>query len=181
MGRANSAAAVMGLVRAALRGYALEGHAPAGVLRGLNVMVSAMEDSAIVTCLVGVVDLESGAAELACAGHVPPVMMTDAGSCGTVAIDPGPPLGVAGAEYVGTSATLPPGATLVLFTDGLVEAREQPVDDGIATLCTVLDDAVGPAYGQVISAEQVCAAAIERMGRGESTVDDVAVLVLHRD
>ncbi len=59
MGRGVRAAAVMGQVRAALRGYVLEGHAPAEVLRRLNVIVSAMEDSSIVTCLVGTIDVAS--------------------------------------------------------------------------------------------------------------------------
>jgi PAS domain S-box-containing protein len=181
MGRGVRAAAVMGQVRAALRGYALEGHAPDGVLGRLNLMVSAMEDSAIVTCLVGTVDLASGEVELSCAGHVPPVRADVDGSCGVVTLDPGPPLGVLGATYDVTRLRLEPGDVLAMFTDGLVEAREQPVDDGIAALCAALDGVLGRADGvEVPVAEQVCAAAIALMGRGETTVDDVAVLVLRR-
>ena len=181
MGRGVRAAAVMGQVRAALRGYALEGHAPDGVLGRLNLMVTAMEDSAIVTCLVGTVDLASGEVELSCAGHVPPVRAGLDGSCDVVKLEPGPPLGVLGATYDVTSMRLAPGAVLAMFTDGLVEAREQPVDDGIAALCAALDGVLGRADGvEAPVAEQVCAAAIALMGRGETTVDDVAVLVLRR-
>jgi PAS domain S-box-containing protein len=181
MGRGVRAAAVMGQVRAALRGYALEGHTPDGVLGRLNLMVSAMEDSAIVTCLVGTVDLASGEVELSCAGHVPPVRAAADGSCGVVNLEPGPPLGVLGATYDVTSLRLGPGDVLAMFTDGLVEAREQPVDEGIAALCAALDGVLGRADGvEAPVAEQVCAAAIALMGRGETTVDDVAVLVLRR-
>jgi PAS domain S-box-containing protein len=180
MGRGIRAAAVMGQVRAALRGYALEGHAPAGILRRLNVMVSAMEDSSIVTCLVGTLDVTDGQMELACAGHVPPVVASPAGACARAALDPGPPLGVFGAEYGSTRGHVPHGGALVVFTDGLVEARDQPVVDGIAALCSVLGEVLHPA-GPPITAEAVCAAAIGKMGRGEATLDDVAILVIRRD
>jgi PAS domain S-box-containing protein len=177
MGRGVRAAAVMGQVRAALRGYALEGHSPATVLRRLNVMVTAMEDSSIVTCLVGTLDLSNGEVELACAGHLPPVRASAAGACRLLSLDTvGPPLGVLGAQYGPTRTRVPVGGALVLFTDGLVEAREQPVDDGIATLCSILGDVLSA----VPSAEEVCAAAVEKMGRGDATVDDVAVLAIRR-
>lgn len=177
MGRGVRAAAVMGQVRAALRGYALEGHSPATVLRRLNVMVTAMEDSSIVTCLVGTLDLSHGEVELACAGHLPPVRASAAGACRVLDLDTvGPPLGVLGAQYGPTRTRVPIGGALVLFTDGLVEAREQPVDDGIETLCAILGDLLSA----VPSAEEICAAAVERMGRGEATVDDVAILAIRR-
>jgi PAS domain S-box-containing protein len=177
MGRGVRAAAVMGQVRAALRGYALEGHSPATVLRRLNVMVTAMEDSSIVTCLVGTIDLSNGEVELASAGHLPPVRASAVGACRVLDLDTvGPPLGVLGAQYGPTRTRVPVGGALVLFTDGLVEAREQPVHDGIATLCSILGDVLSA----VPSAEEVCAAAVEKMGRGEATVDDVAILAIRR-
>jgi PAS domain S-box-containing protein len=177
MGRGVLAAAVMGQVRAALRGYALEGHSPATVLRRLNVMVTAMEDSSIVTCLVGTLDVSHGEVELACAGHLPPVLASAVGACRVMNLDTvGPPLGVLGAQYGPTRTRVPVGGALLLFTDGLVEAREQPVDDGIATLCSILGDVLSA----VPSAEQICAAAIEKMGRGDATVDDVAILAIRR-
>jgi PAS domain S-box-containing protein len=177
MGRGVRAAAVMGQVRAALRGYALEGHSPATVLRRLNVMVTAMEDSSIVTCLVGTIDLSNGEVELASAGHLPPVRASAVGACRVLDLDTvGPPLGVLGAQYGPTRTRVPVGGALVLFTDGLVEAREQPVHDGIATLCSILGDVLSA----VPSAEEVCAAAVEKMGRGEATVDDDAILAIRR-
>jgi PAS domain S-box-containing protein len=180
MGRGVRAAAVMGQVRAALRGYALEGHDPPGMLRRLNVMVSAMEDSSIVTCMVGVLDVETGDLDLACAGHVPPLVAAATGSCDVLRIDPGPPLGVHGAGYTSTRLRLSPGAAIVLFTDGLVETREQPVDEGIDALCASLVGELAPLGPTEATADALCAAAIERMGRGTSTLDDVAVLVVRR-
>lgn len=178
MGRGVRAAAVMGQVRAALRGYALEGHTPTGILSRLNMMVTAMADSSIVTCLVGALDVTTGEADLACAGHVPPIVATAAGDCGALQLDPGPPLGVVGAQYGVSRVRLAEGGALVMFTDGLVETREQPVDDGIAALCSIVAEVLLPSAGLPSNAEQVCSAAVERMQRGEATVDDVAVLVV---
>lgn len=179
MGRGIRAAAVMGQVRAVLRGYALEGHAPAALLSRLNVMVSAMEDSSIVTCLVGMVDLASGDAEMACAGHVPPIRLEPTIACGAVPLDPGPPLGVLGPPYVTTSVRLAAGGTLVLVTDGLVESRDQPVDDGIAALCAALDE-VPHLPEQPVTADALCQTAVSKMIRGQHAGDDVAVLVVRR-
>jgi PAS domain S-box-containing protein len=183
MGRGVRAAAVMGQVRAALHGYALEGHPPAGILRRLNVMVSALEDSSIVTCLVGVLEVASAEMELACAGHVPPILATPTG-CGPVPLGPGPPLGVPDAPYGSTRGRIPVGGALVAYTDGLVEARDQPVDDGIDALCSIVDDLLNatadPDHGPGATAEQICSSTVQRMGRGQDTDDDVAVLVLRR-
>jgi serine phosphatase RsbU (regulator of sigma subunit) len=179
MGRGVRAAAVMGQVRAVLRGYVLEGHAPAATLSRLNVMVSAMEDSSIVTCLVGMIDLASGDGELACAGHVPPLLVDPSNDCRAVRLDPGPPLGVQGVAYGTTSVRLAPEATLVLFTDGLVEARDQPVDDGIHALCLALSE-VPHLPERPVTADELCKTAVEKMGRGQQVGDDVAVLVIRR-
>jgi len=183
MGRGVQAAAVMGQVRAALRGYALEGHAPVGVLRRLDVMVTAMEDSEIVTCLVATVDTASGEVELACAGHLPPVQLSAGGECRLLPLDPGPPLGVVGAQFAPIRTRIPAGGALVLYTDGLVETREQPVEDGMADLCHGLVKLLGPEghqQGIAATAERLCQAAVTMMGRGQSTDDDVAVLVVRR-
>ncbi|MEO7979947.1 MAG: SpoIIE family protein phosphatase [Sporichthyaceae bacterium] len=183
MGHGVHAAAVMGQVRAALRAYALEGHGPAGVLRGLAMTLAAVEEPSIVTCLVVLLDLDTGGAELASAGHLPPVL-AGYGGCELVTLEPGPPLGVPDGEYATTQALLPPGGTLVLFTDGLVEARDQPVGDGLATLCDIVRHAARG--GASVSASEVADQAVAGMGRvdeqgrTDATADDVAILVAHR-
>jgi PAS domain S-box-containing protein len=180
MGRGIRAAAVMGQVRAALRGFALEGHAPVGILRRLNVMVAAMEDPAIVTCLVAVLDLTTGDIELASAGHLSPLRVSDREPCAPLEIVPGPPLGVLGALYESSRARVAAGEGLVAFTDGLVESREQPVDEGIDALRAVLDEMLGDGAGEELLPDELCTSAVAGMGRGGTTADDVAVLVVRR-
>ena len=184
MGHGIRAAAIMGQVRAALRAYALEGHDPDRVLRGLNMTVAALEVSAIVTCLVATLDLRTGALQLASAGHLPPVLGTAGGECRLLRLDPGPPLGVPDATaYELTEAELPAGGTLVLCTDGLVESRDQPVGDGLATLCRVL----ARAMSSPLSTAELAGRAIsgmgrlDELGRTDATADDLAILVVRRD
>ncbi|MDQ1665054.1 MAG: hypothetical protein QOH75_1085 [Actinomycetota bacterium] len=180
MGRGVRAAAVMGQVRAALRGYALEGHGPGGILRRLNAIVTTLGTSAIVTCLPVLLDLDTGDLEMACAGHVPPLFAAPDGSCSLLPLEPDPPLGVLGTAYGSTRAHLALGSTLVLFTDGLVEGRDQPVADGMNSLCEVITAALPSGWDGTVTADQVCTAAIDGMGRSEGAIDDVAVLVVRR-
>jgi serine phosphatase RsbU (regulator of sigma subunit) len=182
MGRGVRAAAVMGQVRAALRGYALEGHNPDSVLRRLNVMVCAMEETSIVTCLVAVVDTTTGAFDVAVAGHPPPVLAEPTKGCVLLRLEPDPPLGLPGAEYGSCRRHLPAGGTLVLFTDGLVESRDQPIGDGLTALCHRLEPvfAEEASADEGVSAAAVCAAAVRVMERSRAE-DDVAVLVATRE
>jgi serine phosphatase RsbU (regulator of sigma subunit) len=180
MGRGIRAAAVMGQVRAALRGFALEGHAPVGILRRLNVMVSAIEDPAIVTCLVAALDPTTGEVELASAGHLSPLRVSDREPCTPLELVPGPPLGVLGAQYESSRARIAPGEGLMAFTDGLVESREQPVDEGIEALRAVIDEALGDGSGEALLPDELCTSAVAGMSRGGATADDIAVLVVRR-
>ncbi len=182
MGHGVRAAAIMGQVRTALRAYALEGHGPVGVLGGLNVTVAALEESAIVTCLVAMLDVSSGVLQLAAAGHPPPAIVTPDSDCRLLPLDPGPPLGVPDAAYAPTEGLLPPGGTLVMFTDGLVEARDQPVGDGLATLCRVLTDAMASDLSPAEVAGRAVSdmGRVDELGRTDATADDVAILVVRR-
>jgi hypothetical protein len=68
----------------------------------------------------------------------------------------------------------------VVFTDGLVESREQPVDEGIDALRAVLDEALGDGSGKALLPDELCTSAVAGMSRGDATADDVAVLVVRR-
>jgi serine phosphatase RsbU (regulator of sigma subunit) len=71
------------------------------------------------------------------------------------------------------SAWLEPGSALVLFTDGLVEERHRPLDEGLAELVTVLSRCSG-------SADELCDRVIAEMFDARLQEDDVAVLVVLR-
>jgi anti-sigma regulatory factor (Ser/Thr protein kinase) len=159
MGRGLRAAAVMGQLRAALRAYALEEWAPAELLARLDLMVASLPGLALATCLYGVYepavpplgaagshDDRVGADEradrparvvLAGAGHPAPLLVCPDDAPRYIELDPGLPLGVGdGTRFAETTVDLPPGSSLVFFTDGLVESRHQSVSEGLDLLCS---------------------------------------------
>ncbi len=179
MGRGVRAAAVMGQLRAALRSYAVEGQPPARMLEHLGAFTEVLEGEHLVTCLVGIHDALGGTMTLASAGHPPPLRLGNGGAAGYVDVRPGLPLGVppvlsegAEAGYEECTVTLEPGATLLMFTDGLVEDRDTPVGEGLERL------AAGFAGHPPADAETVCEAALRLMGRDASHEDDTAVLAM---
>ncbi len=175
MGRGVRAAAVMGQLRAALRGYALEGHPPDGVLRRVDALVQALEDGELVTAVYGVLDPATGDLQLASAGHPGPVHLHADGRVTTVELDPGPPLGVGHLFAEVVTLRLAPGDTALFFTDGLVEDRSMPVYEGIDTLVEALRQTPDRWRG---TAEGACAAALRAMNRGPDHDDDIALLAV---
>ena len=175
MGRGVRAAAVMGQLRASLRGYALENHPPQDVLARVDALVQALEDGELVTALYGVLEPGTGALTIASAGHPAPVVVRRDGEVTGVELDPGPPLGVASRSFGVADVRLEPGDTLLLFTDGLVEDRSLPVYEGIEKLRAGL---AADARARSGCPDAVCAAALEVMGRGPSHDDDIALLAV---
>jgi len=85
---------------------------------------------------------------------------------------PGPPLGVVHeAAYDSTEVVLPASSTLLLYTDGLIERRGEPVDVGLNRLCSVTAN---------VAPEQVCRDVMLRLVGSRSTIDDVALLAIGR-
>ena len=175
MGRGVRAAAVMGQLRASLRGYALENHPPHGVLARVDALVQALEDGELVTALYGVLDPKAGALTIASAGHPAPVVIRSDGDVAGIELDPGPPLGVDTRSYGAVDVHLAPGDTLLLFTDGLVEDRTLPVYEGIEKLRAGL---AADTRARSACPDAVCAAALEVMGRGPGHDDDIALLAV---
>lgn len=172
MGRGLEAAAVMGQLRAALRAYAMVDQRPAAVLSLLDAAVSSLEQSAITTCLYAVLDPVSRRVRIASAGHLPPLLVHAEGGGEYLELEPGPPLGVAWEPPAELELVLPEGAALVLFTDGLVEDRHQPVEDGMLRL----RNATGAAQG--LTPDELCTALLVAAGRDGLLDDDCALLAV---
>lgn len=166
-----AAAVVMGRIRSALRAYALEFPAPADVLHKLDRKMQYFEDNAIMaTVSYAVLDPATGQLAVSLAGHLPPVIAAPGqhGALAEIAADP--PIGITDpSRREVTTLTLEPGAVLCLYTDGLVERRDELIDDGITRLC----QAVAPGLP-----EDVCVSAMQAMVGYQSPRDDVALLVL---
>ncbi|MDA0185560.1 SpoIIE family protein phosphatase [Solirubrobacter phytolaccae] len=140
-GRGLDAAATMGQLRNALRAYALKGAGPGAVLDDLHTLVNQSADEITFATVVYVVlDLASGACEVATAGHLPPFVTGQ----GYVDTPPCPPLGFGEVDGCSSNTfTLGVGQTLWLYTDGLVESRTASIDiglDALAATATRVDD-----------------------------------------
>lgn len=133
-GRGVEAAAIMARLRFAVRAYLLEGHPPELALTMCSSDLDYGQDGHMATALVGVGDLTTRQITMASAGHLNPLLVAG-GSATFLDARPGPPLGVEPTRYSSTSFPMPCGAvTLLAYTDGLVERRDEPLDAGLARL-----------------------------------------------
>jgi PAS domain S-box-containing protein len=142
-GRGVAAAARMGQLRSVARAYAVEGHPPAEVVARLNLYHQALRADDMTTLVYAVVEPDLGRLRLVNAGHPPPALVVPGaparlleGSC--------PALGIAEISRPPEIVVdFPAGATLVLYTDGLVERRGVGIDAALAKLLRALGSAPG--------------------------------------
>jgi serine phosphatase RsbU (regulator of sigma subunit) len=163
------AAAVMGQLLHALRAYALEGHMPAVLTANLDRLVLDAELT-MTTCLCGVFDPVSGILEYANAGHPPPLIRRAGGSVERAWDGRGVALGVGpSAPRKQTRLQLAVGDVLLLYTDGLIERRGEPLDVGIDRLATLL-------AGAAPAAAAICGEIVAALT--SEPADDIALLAL---
>ena len=130
------------------------------------------EPDALATVLYAVIDPAFGQARISSAGHYPPVVASPGGPAELAEITSDLMIGAApDVQRQATTVQIPPGAVLCFYTDGLIERRDRPIDDGLAKLCQAVT--AGPP-------DAVCAAVMGIMIGHEPARDDVALLVLRR-
>ncbi|MFG2527496.1 SpoIIE family protein phosphatase [Streptomyces sp. NPDC048516] len=123
----------------------------------------------LATCVYAVYDPVTRRATFANAGHLPPAVVEDGEDALLLDVPPGMPLGVGGEPFEEIEVELPDGALLALYTDGLVESRHHPLEEGLQAFRTALSHADRPledACDQVLSAMDT--------SHGE---DDIALLM----
>jgi PAS domain S-box-containing protein len=174
VGRGLSAAAVMGQLRASARALLLTGAAPATLLEQLDSVAAVIPDAFCTTVFVAILDTRSETLIYSSAGHVPgvlaapesrPQLLTDARSV-PLAVqrdDPRPQ----------AVAALAAGSTLLLYTDGLVERRDEPIDAGIARVAKLLTQTIE------LPVDAVADAMLDKLAPAVGYDDDVAI-VLYR-
>jgi serine phosphatase RsbU (regulator of sigma subunit)/integral membrane sensor domain MASE1/anti-sigma regulatory factor (Ser/Thr protein kinase) len=144
-GHGLAAAATMGQLRMALRAYALQDPAPSAVMRGVHQLASQLPVPEMATLIYLLYDPATRQLRFTNAGH-PPALVVDDGAATFLRGALGPPIGVtADPTYAETTHALSPGATLLLFTDGLVERRGQSISDGLDRLSEAAVAATGEA------------------------------------
>ena len=140
-GHSLHAATVMGEIRHALRAFAIEGHPPLAIAGLVNDVLRKHHPNVIATLCMAVLDPVTGELELFNCGHIPPLIVhgQDATYFGQGGLMLGLPMHNAHVER----AVLPPVATVLLFTDGLVEDRRFFLDDTMEQLRLAAQDAGG--------------------------------------
>ncbi|WP_060881760.1 ATP-binding SpoIIE family protein phosphatase [Streptomyces scabiei] len=171
MGRGVRAAAVMGQLRTAVRAYARLDLPPHEVLQLLDGLATEIDPNQIATCAYAVHDPNEGRLVYASAGHLPILVRDESGTVLRADEPTGPPLGTGGWTHTSGSIPLGPGSTAVFYTDGLVERRNEDLDEGIAALERALSGATG-------TPQVVCDRLVRATGVTADHDDDVAVLVL---
>ena len=181
VGHDTEAAAAMGQLRGLLRGIAYrDGAGPAQVLSDLDAAVRGLGMHTMATAAVARVEQtpeqrDAGLTTLrwSNAGHPPPLVLHTDGRVEELAAErPDLMLGVdPAAPRTESVLTVRRGATLLLYTDGLVEGRDLPLDEGIGRL----RDALAELGDQPL--DRLCDAVIERL-RPERLQDDIALVAI---
>ncbi|MGX1852339.1 SpoIIE family protein phosphatase [Streptomyces sp. NPDC055299] len=168
MGSGINAAATMGQLRNTTRALADLGLDPAQVLQHVDRSSTGLEQ-AIATCVYAVHDPHRGECRIATAGHLPPVLLRPGRAPALLDLPTGAPLGVGDVTFHATTIDLTPGDQLVLYTDGLVETRDQDIDTRLQVLVGLLDT-------PRMSLEETCDHLLRTL-RHPDDYDDVALLI----
>jgi PAS domain S-box-containing protein len=172
VGRGLPAAAIMGQLRSSARALLLTGAQPAVLLEQLDAAASLIPNAYCTTVFLAILDTESGVLQYSNAGHMP-ALLAGAGSGTTVLTDArSVPLAVRRDEHrPQASRVLPPGSTLMLFTDGLVERKYESIDDGIDRAADVLVDTMK------LPLDAVADAVLGELAPAAGYDDDVAMVI----
>jgi serine phosphatase RsbU (regulator of sigma subunit) len=170
MGHGPEAAAVMVQLRTAAHTLAGLELPPEEVLRRLDRMAAGMPASPFATCICAVIDPPGRSAVLAKAGHPPPVLTYPDGATEVLDLPDGLPLGLAAGAFRPAQVPLPPGATLALYTDGLVESRTRPLERGLSALREALGTALARPASSLDSACETITQTLRQRGEDDITL-----------
>lgn len=125
-----TAASIMGLVRGAVRSYALEGHPPSIVMSRVNAFLFSAGITRLITMAYIQLYPDDTTATVTIAGHPAPLVLPGDGTAGyPLAVPPGPVLGLdATCRWDERTVLLPRSASLALYTDGLIGTPRAPAD-----------------------------------------------------
>jgi serine phosphatase RsbU (regulator of sigma subunit) len=172
VGRGERAASLMGQLRNAVRAYAFEGKSPHQVIGCVNGLLLDAGSDHMATMIYGVLDAESGELRMVNAGHPPPLLIELDGRSRFLEGQNGPPVGaLPTVGYTETCTVLAPGATLLLYTDGLVEDRATPLEQGLARLRAAV-------HGGPPDVDGLCSHVARRILAAYPSNDDVAMLAV---
>ncbi len=178
MGHSMQSAAIMGQLRTTVQTLAGLDLPPQEVLYHLDEQAQRLGHDRMATCVYAVYDPIAHRLIVANAGHPPPVMLHGDGRTEVLKVPEGAPIGVGGVPFESVELPAPAGATLLLYTDGLVESRTQDVWSGIERLRERLG-----AVGSIVCPpplEPLCDEVLDILGPGDRD-DDIALLAARFD
>ncbi|NUT95275.1 MAG: SpoIIE family protein phosphatase [Saccharothrix sp.] len=172
VGHGLGAAVVMGRLRSALRAYALEFDDPAVVLGKLDRKAGHFEHNTMATVAYAVIDTATASMDLSMAGHPRPVVAVPGRDTVLVEGVVDPPIGftLATTGRHTTTVDLPAGSLVVLYTDGLVERRDEGLDQRLELLRRTVT---------ATPAETACARIMDGLVGDHPAADDIALLAVH--
>ncbi len=172
VGRGLDAATAMGQLRSALTALALAGLDPAGALEAVGAFAHTIPGAHSATCLYVIVDPANAQLVYSVAGHMPPLVIAPDGRTRYLDDIQDPPLAAARLDRPRRSgrAEFPAGSTLVLFTDGLVERRREPIDAGLDRLAAAAASTVA------LPIRPMCDQLIAELLNDQLQHDDVAIV-----
>ncbi|MFD7609361.1 PP2C family protein-serine/threonine phosphatase [Streptomyces sp. NPDC059828] len=174
VGHGLEAATIMGMLRSALSAATRAVAGPAQALEVLGLYARSVEGALAATAAQVVIDTRSRLITYSSAGHPPPVLLHRGGDYQLLDQATDPPLGARPAHVPRpqTSCSYSPDATLVLYTDGLIERRGEDIDSGLARLTDAL------ARYHRLGAERLADAVLARLGVSGGARDDIALVVV---
>ena len=164
----------MGQLRNGLRAYVVEEDSPALLLQRLDRLVARLLPDIFATAVVMALDPVTGLVRVASAGHPPPCLVPPSDDARLMALVPAPPLGAApdGTAPQETTHMMMPGEQVVLYSDGLVERREEDISHGLDRLLRMATGQPDPGV--------LCDRLVADC-RDPAAEDDASILVLRRD
>ncbi|MFB7937295.1 SpoIIE family protein phosphatase [Streptomyces sp. NPDC004779] len=181
MGHSMTSAAIMGQLRTTAQTLAGLDLPPQEVLHHLDEQAQRLGQDRMATCMYAVYDPVSHRITVANAGHPPPILLHLDGRAEVLRVPAGAPIGVGGVDFEAVELDAPAGATLLLYTDGLVESRLRDVWTGIEQLRERLAAAAqltGPDHAPPL--EALCDDVLDMLGPGDRD-DDIALLAARFD
>ncbi|WP_406268485.1 SpoIIE family protein phosphatase [Actinacidiphila glaucinigra] len=178
MGHSMTSAAIMGQLRTTVQTLAGLDLSPQEVLYHLDEQAQRLGQDRMATCIYAVYDPIAHRVTIANAGHPPPVLLHASGLAEVLRVPPGAPIGVGGVPFEAVELPAPAGATLLLYTDGLVESRARDVWGGIEMLRERLHMASAVVCPPPL--EPLCDEVLEIVGPGDRD-DDIALLAARFD
>ena len=164
-----TAATAMAELRVAMRAYASESYGVSDTLSRLNRYASSVEHAFASSVVYAEVNLSNHTMTFGCAGHLPPMLVAPDRRVSILWQARGCLLAVKASGYREATVAVPPGSTIVFYTDGLVERRGSTLDEGLTGLVAALGSGNGPIDPAYLAA---------RLGSALHG-DDTCILTMH--